>query len=254
MIRGCLYLVGAGPGDLAHLTPAARAALAGSEVVVGYRRYLDLLGPLLDGKEAVSSELTEEVARAGRAVDLARRGRTVALVSSGDAGVYGMAGLALEVLREAGWRPGDVPDVEVVPGITAAGAAAALLGAPLMHDWACVSLSDLLTPWPVILRRLEAVAAADFVLCLYNPRSRRRDWQLGAARDVLLRHRAPQTPVGLVTDAYRAGQRVRTTTLADLDPAAVDMLTTVIVGNSATVDCGGMLVTPRGYPVGAVSP
>ncbi|MDP9372981.1 MAG: precorrin-3B C(17)-methyltransferase [Chloroflexota bacterium] len=254
MTRGRLYLVGAGPGDLAHLTPAARAAFAGSEVVVGYRRYLDLLGSLLDGKEAVSSELTEEVARAGRAVEMARRGRTVALVSSGDAGVYGMAGPALELLREAGWRPGDAPDVEVVPGITAAGSAAALLGAPLMHDWACVSLSNLLTPWPVILRRLEAVAAADFVLCLYNPRSLRRDWQLGAARDVLLRHRAPRTPVGLVTDAFRAGQRVRTTTLADLDPGEVDMLTTAIVGNSATVDCGGVLVTPRGYPVGEVSP
>lgn len=254
MARGRLYLVGAGPGDLAHLTPAARAAIVGSDVVVGYQRYLDLLRPLLGSRQTIASRLTEEVARARQAVDLARRGQIVALVSSGDAGVYGMAGPALEVLQALGWRPGDAPEVEVVPGITAAGAAAALLGAPLMHDWACVSLSDLLTPWPLILRRLEAVAAADFVVCLYNPRSHRRDWQLGAARAVLLRHRAPRTPVGLVTDAYRAGQRVRTTTLGDLDPTLVDMLTTVVVGNSATVDLGGIVVTPRGYPVGEVAP
>lgn len=254
MTRGQLALVGTGPGDLAQLTPAARAALAGSEVIVGYRLYLDLLGPLLDGKEIISSQLTEEVARAELAIDLARCGRRVALVSSGDAGIYGMAGLALELLHQAGWRLGDVPDVEVVPGITAAGATAALLGAPLMHDWACISLSDLLTPWAVILRRLEAVAAADFVLCLYNPRSRRRDWQLGAARDVLLRHRDARTPVGLVTNAFREGQRVHTTTLAALDPAQVDMLTTIVVGNSATIDLDGLLITPRGYAVGAGTP
>ncbi len=254
MTRGRLYLVGTGPGDLAQLTPAARTALAGSEVIVGYRLYLDLLGPLLVGKEIISSQLTEEVARAGLAIDLARRGRCVALVSSGDAGVYGMAGLALELLHGTGWRPGDAPDVEVVPGLTAAGAAAALLGAPLMHDWACVSLSDLLTPWPVILRRVEAVAAADFVLCLYNPRSRRRDWQLDAAQEMLLRYRTAGTPVGLVTNAFREGQRVHTTTLAALDPAQVDMLTTIVVGNSATIDLDGLLVTPRGYPVGAGTP
>jgi precorrin-3B C17-methyltransferase len=254
MTRGQLALVGTGPGDLAQLTPAAHAALAGSAVIVGYRLYLDLLGPLLDGKEIIASQLTEEVARAELAIDLARRGRRVALVSSGDAGVYGMAGLALELLHGAGWRPGDAPDVEVIPGITAAGAAAALLGAPLMHDWACVSLSDLLTPWPVILRRVEAVAAADFVLCLYNPRSRRRDWQLGVARDVLLRHRDARTPVGLVTNAFREGQRVHTTTLAALDPARVDMLTTVVVGNSATIDLDGLLITPRGYAVGGGTP
>lgn len=250
MPSGALYLVGTGPGDLAHLTPAARDALARSEVVIGYRLYLDLLGPLLDGKETVSSQLTEEAARARRAIDLARGGRIVALVSSGDAGVYGMTGLALELLHADGWRPGDAPTVEVVPGITAAQAAAALLGAPLMHDWACVSLSDLLTPWPVIAKRLEAVAAADFVVCLYNPRSHKRDWQLAEARAIFLRHRAPTTPVGLVTDATRPAQRVRTMTLGDLDITAVDMLTTVIIGNAATMDTGGLLITPRGYRVG----
>lgn len=253
MARGALYLVGIGPGALEHLTPAARAALVASDTIVGYRRYLDLLGPLLEGKELVAAELTEEVARAERAIALARQGRRVALVSSGDAGVYGMAGLALELLHRAGWRPGAAPDVEVVPGVTAAQAAAALLGAPLMHDWACVSLSDLLTPWPTIERRLAAVAAADFVVCLYNPRSRRRDWQLRAARDIFLRHRAPETPVGLVTNAYRPGQRVATATLATLDPASVDMLTTVVIGNGATIGRDGLLVTPRGYPVAEVT-
>ncbi len=252
MGSGTLYLVGTGPGDLAHITPAAVAAIGRSAVVVGYRLYLDLLGGLLDGKEVISSQLTEETARAQYAVDRARSGTVVSLVSSGDAGVYGMAGLALELLYAQGWRPGDAPAVEIVPGITAAQAAAALLGAPLMHDWACVSLSDLLTPWEVIRRRLEAVASADFTVCLYNPRSRQRDWQLATAQEIFLVNRSPMTPVGLVTDAYRPAQQVRTTTLGADWVVSVDMLTTVIIGNAATVDAGGLLITPRGYRVGSV--
>ncbi len=247
MIEGTLYLVGTGPGDRAHLTPAACAAITQSAVIVGYHLYLDLLGDLLDGKEIVTAGLREETERAQRAIAQARAGRTVALVSSGDAGVYGMAGLALELLAADGWRPGDPPHVEVVPGITAATAAAALLGAPLMHDWACISLSDLLTPWSVIRTRLEAVAVADFVVCLYNPRSNARNWQLGEARDILRAARGPGTPVGTVRNAGRNDQAVRTTTLAAFDPSEVDMLTTVIVGNRTTVDLGGMLYTPRGY-------
>ncbi|MCA1722976.1 MAG: precorrin-3B C(17)-methyltransferase [Thermomicrobia bacterium] len=247
MTDGTLYLIGTGPGDRAHLTPAACAAITRSAVVVGYRRYLDLLGDLLDGKEIVAAGLREETARARRAIAHAREGRAVALVSSGDAGVYGMAGLALELLAAEGWRPGDSPYVEIIPGITAATAAAALLGAPLMHDWACISLSDLLTPWPIIRSRLKAVAVADFVVCLYNPRSNARDWQFGEARDILLSEREPDTPVGIVRNAGREDQVVRTTTLTALDPTGVDMLTTVIVGNRTTVDLGGMLYTPRGY-------
>lgn len=250
MTNGELYLVGTGPGALAQLTHRAREVLARADAVVGYRLYLDLLGPLLEGKETVSSALSEETARATRAVELARAGRRVALVSSGDAGVYGLAGLALELLGATGWRAGAAPLVEVVPGVTAGQAAAALLGAPLGHDWASISLSDLLTPWPVIARRLEAVAAADFVLCLYNPRSLRRDWQLAAARDILLRHRSAATPTGLVTNAYRPGQRVVTTSLGELDPGEVDMLTTVVIGNAATLSFGDLLVTPRGYHLG----
>ena len=249
MPNGTLYLLGTGPGDLAHITPAVHAALSNSEIIVGYKRYLDLLGSLIQGKEIASFALTEETIRARFAIDRAREGRTVSLVSSGDAGVYGMAGLALELLHADGWRPGDTPIVEIVPGITAALAAGALLGAPLMHDWACISLSDLLTPWSIIRRRIEATAMADFVVCLYNPRSRQRDWQLAEARTVFLEHRSPTTPVGLVTDAYRANQHVRTTTLADLDLMSVDMLTTVVIGNTATIECGGLLITPRGYYV-----
>lgn len=247
MTEGTLYLVGTGPGDRAQLTPAASAAIAHSAIIVGYHRYLDLLGDLLDGKEIVTAGLRAETERAQRAITEARAGRTVALVSSGDAGVYGMAGLALELLAADGWHPGDLPHVEVVPGITAATAAAALLGAPLMHDWACISLSDLLTPWPVIRARLDAVALADFVVCLYNPRSSARNWQLDEARVILLAAREPDTPVGMVRNAWRDGQSVRTTTLASFDPTEVDMLTTVIVGNRTTVDLGGMLYTPRGY-------
>lgn len=253
MPSGELFLVGTGPGALDQLTGRAREALARCDVVVGYRLYLELLCPLLEGKETVSSELTQEEARAARAVELALAGRRVALVSSGDAGVYGLAGLAFELLAAAGWRPGADPVVEVVPGVTAAQAAAALLGAPLGHDWASVSLSDLLTPWPSIERRLEAVAAADFIVCLYNPRSAKRDWQLAAARDIMLWHRGAATPVGLVTNAYRPGQRVTATSLGALDPGTVDMLTIVVIGNAATVARDGLLVTPRGYQIQAPS-
>jgi len=174
-------------------------------------------------------------------VSEAGAGRRVALVCSGDAGVYAMASLALEVAAGAG------VEVEVVPGVTAALASAALLGAPLGHDHVVISLSDLLTPWPAIEARLRAAAAADLVVALYNPRSRGRTWQFDAARTILLEHRAPETPVGVVTDATRPGQSVQVTTLADVDPEVVGMTTCVIVGSSATRVLAGRMVTPRGY-------
>lgn len=239
-------MIGLGPGDLTLLPARAREALAEADVVVGYRGYLDLIVPLTVGKMIVGAELGEEVARATRAIDLAQAGAHVALVSSGDAGMYGMAGLVYEVLGARGWTPDDLP-VTVVPGISAVQAAASLLGAPLMHDVATISLSDLLTPRDVILRRLEGAAAADFVLALYNPASRRRTSLIVEARAILLRSRPAATPVGLVSDAYRLGQHVAVTTVGAMLDHHIDMRTIVIVGNSSTRVIGTRMVTPRGY-------
>jgi cobalt-precorrin 5A hydrolase/precorrin-3B C17-methyltransferase len=242
--RGVLTVVGIGPGSPRHRTPAAADALGTAEVVVGYEGYLDQAADLVaPGADVLASPIGAEVDRAERALAAAAGGRRVALVCSGDPGVYGMASLALELGPEL------APDVEitVVPGVTAALAAAAALGAPLGHDHAVVSLSDLLTPWPVIEVRLRAAAAADFVVALYNPRSSRRTWQLQAARRILLAHRSPTTPVGVVTAATRPDQSVTLTTLADLDPASVGMASLVIVGASQTRVAGGRMVTPRGY-------
>jgi cobalt-precorrin 5A hydrolase/precorrin-3B C17-methyltransferase len=241
---GRLSVVGLGPGPSAHRTPAAAAAVRGAEVVVGYGPYLDQAADLLTPAQVVvRSPIGAEADRARQALERAAAGRRVALVCSGDAGVYGMASLAVELAASV--AP-DV-DVEVVPGVTAALASAALLGAPLGHDHAVISLSDLLTPWEVIERRLRAAAEADMVVALYNPRSAGRTWQLPAALDILRGHRPPDTPVGLVTDATRAGERVERTTLADVDPASAGMTTCVIVGAGTTRMAAGRMVTPRGY-------
>ncbi len=246
---GSLVLVGFGPGHADHLTPAARRAIAEADLVVGYRTYIDLVRPLLDGKAVVATGMTEEVGRARAAVEAARAGRKVAVVSSGDPGIYGMAGLVFEVLRETGWRAGAPDDirVEVVPGITALSSCASLLGAPLMHDFAAISLSDLLTPWPVIRRRLEAAAAADFVIALYNPKSGRRTRQIVEAQAILRAHRAGTTPVGLVKSAFRDLESVVLTDLDRFLDYEIGMLTTVFVGSSQTEVFEGRMVTPRGY-------
>jgi precorrin-3B C17-methyltransferase len=244
---GKLWVVGLGPGAAEQLTGAAREALAAAEVVVGYKTYLALLGPLLEGKELVAGRMTGELERAREAVERARRGARVALVSSGDAGIYGMASLALEALREAGWRRGASPEVTVVPGVTALSAAASLAGAPLGHDFCAVSLSDLLTPWEVIARRLEAAAAADFVLALYNPASTRRRRPLSDAREILLRHRPGATPVAVVSDAYREGARCLLTDLEHLLEQEIGMTTTLLVGSTRSYVFEDLLVTPRGY-------
>ena len=240
-VRGRLMLVSLGPGEEALIPPLAREALAHSELVVGLDQYVDRVRHLLrPGTEVLTMPLGDEVARAEAAIGEARAGAAVSLVSSGDVGVYAMASPALELAGE------DV-DVVVVPGITAAQAAASLLGSPLGHDHASISLSDLLTPWPVIERRVEAAGLGDFVVSLYNPRSRGRDWQLGKVKEMLLAHRPPDTPVGIVRDAYRPTQRVDLTDLASLRPEEVDMLTVVVVGSSQTRLVAGRMVTPRGY-------
>jgi len=242
-VRGRLALVGLGPGARDLLTPRAVDELRRASVVVGLDQYLDQVRDLLrPGTRVLASGLGHEEARARSAVDEARAGHAVALVGSGDAGVYAMASPALEVA-------GADIDVVAVPGVTASLAAAALLGAPLGHDHASVSLSDLHTPWEAIEARLAAIGEGDLVVSLYNPRSRGRDWQLPAALQLLGKHRRPDTPVGVVREATRPDQQVRITTLEELhrDPSVVDMLSVVIVGSSNTRLGAGRMVTPRGY-------
>lgn len=249
MSVGRLFVVGLGPGDRSVLTDQAHTALQAAEVVVGYRAYLDQAAALLLGKRLEPGELGAEVERAELAVRLAAEGRTVALVSSGDAGVYGMASPAFEVLERRHTAGLPVPETEVVPGVSAMLAAAALLGAPLGADFAAISLSDLLTPWEVIARRVELAAAADFVLALYNPASLRRTRQFARARELILRSRDSATPVGLVRRAFRPGQEVVLTDLAGAADLPLDMTSIVLVGSSTTRRFGDRLLTPRGYPV-----
>ena len=210
---GRISLVGIGPGHTDHMTARARAAIAEADVVVGYVTYIKLVADLLDGKEVVRKGMTEELDRAVHALAAARAGKKVALISSGDAGVYGMAGPTYEVLFQAGWTPEDHVAVEIVPGASAINACAALVGAPLTHDFCSISLSDLLTPWPVIARRLDAAAAADFVVAFYNPKSGRRTRQIVEAQRLFLRHRRADTPVAIVKSAYRRRQHIVHTTL-----------------------------------------
>lgn len=250
--RGRLAVVGTGPGSEKWLTPEVAAMVARAEDVVGYGLYLDLLGARINGKARHEFALGEEEARVRAALDLAAAGRSVALVSSGDPGIYAMASLVFELIER-----GDRPDwrridIKIAPGISALQAAASRIGAPLGHDFCAISLSDLLTPWAAIERRIQAAAQADFVVAFYNPVSRRRDWQLARAREMLLAHRPAATPVVIARNLGRDGERVRVTTLRDLDPASIDMLTTVLVGSSATRavsrgDGGTWVYTPRGY-------
>ena len=248
--RGMLAVVGIGPGDPAWRTPEASAALAGATDIVGYGLYLDLLGRAIDGKTHHPSGLGEEEARVCRALDLAAEGRSVALVSSGDAGIYGLAPLVFELLDRAakpGWHS---VEIRVCPGVSAAQAVAARAGAPLGHDFCAISLSDLMTPWETIRTRIESAAAADFVVALYNPSSARRRARFVEAVEILLRHRPPQTPVFLGRNLGRAGEDGRLLTLAELSNAEIDMLSLVIVGSSATrrLDTEPpRLYTPRGY-------
>ena len=244
---GQLHLVGSGPGRLDLLTPDARRALAEATVWVGYGLYLDLLEPLRRPDQLrCDGRLTEERARCAQALGLANQGLNVALVSSGDSGIYAMAGLALELWLTQ--SPGQRPSFEVHPGISALQLAAARAGAPLMHDFCTISLSDLLTPWEVIEKRLEAAAAGDFVVALYNPRSKGRDWQLAKAQELLLAGRPGTTPVALARQLGRPEEQVSLHTLGDMPIEQVDMLTLVLVGNSTSRTQDGRMVTPRGYP------
>ena len=214
-----------------------------ADCIVGYRTYLDLIPELLKGKEVLSSEMMKEVDRCRKSLEMAVTGRTVALVSGGDPGIYAMAGLVFEMARENNQQVA----IEVIPGIAALNACAARLGAPLMHDFAAISLSDLLTPWEMIEKRLRAAAAVDFVIVLYNPKSKRRTEQIVQARDIILSERDPDTPVGIVTAATRENERIELTTLEEMLDSDIGMQSTVIIGNSHTFTWQDLMITPRGY-------
>lgn len=245
--QGQLFLVGIGPGALDQITPAAQMALHQADVVIGYHLYTQQITPLLHSGQIVeTSPITQERQRAKRAVELARWGLTVAMISSGDCGIYGMAGLVMEELESQAWD-GSTPSVEVLPGITALQAAAARVGTPLMHDFCAISLSDLLTPLEIIRTRLVAAAQADFVTAFYNPRSATRTEPMAIAHKIFLEHRHPDTPVALVKSAYRPDEKIAIVTLGNLDLSAIDMFTTVLIGNATTRFYQGKLITPRAY-------
>ncbi|WP_431030512.1 precorrin-3B C(17)-methyltransferase [Lysinibacillus sp. LZ02] len=245
--KGKIFVVGFGPGDYEHITKRAVDALKQSDYIIGYKTYVELIEHLVTAKSIVSTGMTEEVSRAQEAVRQAEAGHIVSVISSGDAGVYGMAGLVYEVLIELGWTEKDGIAVEVVPGISAINSCASLLGAPVMHDACTISLSDHLTPWTVIEKRIEAAAMADFVVAFYNPKSGRRTRQIVEAQRILLKYRSPATPVGLVKSAYRESQNIVLTTLAEMLEHDIGMLTTVVVGNSSTFFYDNKIITPRGY-------
>lgn len=245
--NGQLFLVGIGPGRLDQITPAAKQAMVQADAVIGYGLYIDQIRALCRPGQVVEPwPITQERQRAERAIDLARWGLSVAVVSSGDCGIYGMAGLVLEQLQATGWD-GKTPAVEVFPGISALQAAAARVGAPLMHDFCAISLSDLLTPWEMIVKRLEAAAQADFVIALYNPKSTTRTHQIETAHRILMAHRSPETPVAVVKSVYRPDQEIHLVPLADLLSAPIDMMTVVLLGNASTRQHQDWLITPRGY-------
>lgn len=239
------------------MVPEALDALSAAEAVFGYRTYIELIPDLLEGKKVVGSGMRKEMERCGAAIDCALTGSRTALISSGDAGIYGMAGLVLDICCDRGLRVGKHPVDEgsravdlflhIVPGLAAFNAAASLVGAPLMHDFAAVSLSDHLTPWEMIEKRLSAAASGDFVLAIYNPRSRTRPDLLERAQQLLLRLKAPDTPVAVVRKAMREGEWTHLTTLARIPFGQVDMQSILIVGNSRTYIWDGWMVTPRGY-------
>ncbi|RLC20472.1 MAG: precorrin-3B C(17)-methyltransferase [Deltaproteobacteria bacterium] len=242
-MKGHLSVVSTGPGDEGNLTPRSREELLMAEVIAGYGTYLDQISSLLEGKTVISTGMRDEAGRCNEALKQARSGKRVCLISGGDAGVYGLSGLMLELMT-----PEEQADLLVIPGVTSATACAALLGAPLIHDFAVISLSNLLTEDSLIEKRLRLAAEGDFVTILYNPRSTKRHHLFSRAAEIYLGHRAPEIPVGLVRNAYREEQRIAVVPLDELNSCDwVDMHTTVVIGNSQTFISGGRMITPRGY-------
>lgn len=243
--HGVIYVIGIGPGHKEEMTPRAVDALEQSDIIVGYNTYIALIKDLIGDKEVVGNGMRQEVDRCQKAVDLAVEGNKVAVVSSGDPGVYGMAGLVLELIQKVDAQKR--PECIVIPGLTAANTSAAALGAPLMHDYAVISLSDLMTPWNQIKKRADFAAQGDFVIAIYNPKSRGRATYLNEIRDIVMKYRKPETPVGIVRKAGRPGMNWTITDLEKLPDEDVDMQSTVIIGNSNTYVADGKMITPRGY-------
>lgn len=248
-MTGKLYIVGVGPGHHDHMTFRAKEVIEESDTIVGYETYVNLVQDLIEGKTVHRYAMTQEVERAHQCIDLAKSGKIVSLVSSGDPGIYGMAGLIYETLAESGWNPKDGLQVEIIPGVSALNSCASIVGSPLMTDFAVVSMSDLLVPWEIISKRVEAAAQGDFVIVIYNPASKKRTHQLQDAIKVILKYRKPTTPVAIIKGAFRESEAVVMTDLEKLPNHSeqLGMTTTVIVGNSSTYTYKDLMINPRGY-------
>ena len=248
-MTGKLYIVGVGPGHHDHMTFRAKHVIEESDTIVGYETYVNLVEDLIDGKDIHRYAMTQEVERAHQCIDLAKEGKIVSLVSSGDPGIYGMAGLIFEILAESGWNPESDLQVELVPGVSALNSCASLIGSPLMTDFAVVSMSDLLVPWEIIVKRVEAAAQGDYVIVIYNPSSKKRIHQLQDTRKLLLKYRKPSTPVAIIKGAFRKSQTIVMTDLEHLEEHSdkLGMISTVIVGNSSTYNIKDLMINPRGY-------
>ena len=244
-MKGRLHVVGFGPGGKEHMTFKAAEVIQNADIVTGYTTYVDLMRPIFPDKEYKATGMMQEVDRCKMAIEDAMTGKDVAMISSCDSGIYGMAGIIYQLVDEMG---ADI-EVDTVPGMTAASTAASVLGAPLMHDLAIISLSDWLTPIDLIMKRVDCAGIGDMIVCLYNPKSKSRTTYLNDAREILLKHRKPETPVGIVRNAGREDQTSQITTLGDLDKADVDMFCIVIIGNSQTYVSNGRMITPRGYRI-----
>ncbi len=249
MLEGKLYIVGVGPGHHDHMTYRAKQVIEESDTIVGYETYVNIVQDLIEGKDVYRYAMTQEVERAHQCIDLAKSGKIVSLVSSGDPGIYGMAGLIYEMLAELDWDPKNGLPVEIIPGISALNSCASIIGSPLMTDFAVLSMSDLLVPWEIIVKRVEAAAQGDFVIVIYNPSSKKRIHQLQDTIKILLKYRKPTTPVAIIKGAFRDSQTVVLTDLENLTNHSdkLGMITTVIVGNSSTYNYKNLMINPRGY-------
>ncbi len=249
MLEGKLYIVGVGPGHHDHMTYRAKQVIEESDTIVGYETYVNIVQDLIEGKDVYRYAMTQEVERAHQCIDLAKSGKIVSLVSSGDPGIYGMAGLIYEMLAESDWDPKNGIPVEIIPGISALNSCASIIGSPLMTDFAVLSMSDLLVPWEIIVKRVEAAAQGDFVIVIYNPSSKKRIHQLQDTIKILLKYRKPTTPVAIIKGAFRDSQTVVLTDLENLPNHSdkLGMITTVIVGNSSTYNYKDLMINPRGY-------
>ncbi len=242
-MKGKIFVVGIGPGDYEYLTFRAKSSLENSEVIIGYSNYIKLIKSLFPEKEYISSGMTKEIERCNQCIDYAKEGKVVSLISSGDPGIYGMAGILLELIT----KTKEYIYVEVVPGVTSYLVAASLLGSPITEDHVVISLSDLLIPWDIIENRIHCAGKGDFVICTYNPKSKGRIEQISKMRDILLLYRSPNTPVGIVKNAMRDGQKIIITDIDQMLKHEIDMNTLVIIGNSRTYVKNNFMITPRGY-------